>query len=73
MTFDKFHDKKQKKIEICVLDIHSSKLTNVPYNVGMIDSMNIGERELGGKTLIWGVYSRRVEIVNSVVSVSNCR
>ena len=32
--------------------------------------MNIGERELGGKTLIWGVYSGRVEIVNSVVSVS---
>ena len=70
MTFDKFHDEKQKKIEICVLDIHSSKLTNVPYNVGMIDSMNIGERELAGKTFIWGVYSRRVEIVNSVVSVS---
>ena len=54
MTFDKFHDEKQKKIEICVLDIHSSKLTNVPYNVGMIDSMNIGERELGGEDINLG-------------------
>lgn len=56
MNFDRLHDEKQKT-EVCVLDIHSSMLTNVPYNVGMIlsRSMNIGENGARGKDINFGV------------------